>query len=157
MNTITLGKQQYKDLLKLIFIGDAVLTEFLEDRTYKEGDVSQHIYSQAKAFGLEDWITVFEADAVSPKRIFLHVDKEVEFTECLDDYNEEYFKEYLLNQIAFREAHVYFMKHLMSPGKYNAIPLMTKQQELYEKYAELFERDGLEMVEFVERVDPLLN
>jgi hypothetical protein len=59
--------------------------------------------------------------------------------------------------MAWRDAYAYFMDPLMSPGEYSGTLLVDKHWELIDEYNDLFDRQGLESLQFVEKLDPQLN
>jgi hypothetical protein len=155
MKSLKFTKAQYEKLIMLVSLGERMLNQLIipEDES-KDRELSEYIYTNAEKFGLADWVEQYDDPSMGH---MLSLDPEVECVGVIEDYNEMIFREYLIDNMAWRDAYAYFMDHLMSPGEYKGTLLVDKHWELIDEYNDLFDRQGLESLQFVEKLDPQLN
>ncbi len=100
--TITLTRDQYKALLKTVYLGEWVVNSphFSEEELDTDiVDIEQQIYSYAALAGKTDWIEFDETG-----RIFIPtVEMEAELFDDIDEYDIQNFWDYLVDNLATRD------------------------------------------------------
>ncbi|TAK56909.1 MAG: hypothetical protein EPO24_10490 [Bacteroidetes bacterium] len=138
--TITLTPQQYKNLVKTMYLGEWLINSWrMPDDTEKEIEaVEQVVYKHAGEAGLSDWIEYDDTLHLS----FPTLDMEEELMPYIDDYNEENFWDDLLENLANRDF-------LWTYGE-EKILAMTNEERLtlsspfHERYHNEFTEHGIE-------------
>ncbi|MEI6123160.1 MAG: hypothetical protein WCQ95_05965 [Bacteroidota bacterium] len=133
---LELSQDQYKELLKLIYIGDWVVDE---PENIVLNDLVQHIFSKSKDAGLEKMVEFDnELELFMPSMDF---DEEV--IDIVDDYEEECFWDHLIYRLADRDIHAKLGEKADSMTMEEKIDMLDP---VTEKYVKEFEKNGLDNV-----------
>lgn len=135
---ITLSKKQYKDLIKVIHLGEWLLNSYrIEESEMEFRDIEQHIYSYAKQFGLEDLIV---EDKVL-NGVYPTAKLEDMLYHYIEDYDNEAFWDGLIEQLATMDLLArYSEKRIINMDPFKRIDIIEKFKE---KYEEEFSKNGL--------------
>ena len=133
---LELSQDQYKELLKLIYIGDWVVDE---PENIVLNDLVQHIFSKSTEAGLEKMVEYDkELELFMPSIAF---DEEV--IDIVDDYEEECFWDHLIYRLADRDIHTKLGKKADNMSMEEKIDLLDP---ITEEYVKEFEKNGLDHV-----------
>ncbi|MCC7202117.1 MAG: hypothetical protein IT393_05550 [Nitrospirae bacterium] len=140
---IRFTKEQYEDLVKLVYLGTWMVNAFrTDDRVKKFDELEQYILSYFKEFGLKQSI-IYDNDL---KEYFVAKElEEGELDQYIDDYNNDNFWDELIYRLARRD--------LIREYGEDKVTKMTWQERLekeapfIEKYEEEFEEHGIERIE----------
>lgn len=135
---ITLNKEQFEILMRLVFLGNWVINgERSEGRFEDYDNVENAVFSQADKFGLAELVEHDEASSTwNASRHF-----EDDTLDLLDDCIEDVFWEELVRRLAWRDV-------LLTYGD-EAVEGMTEEAKIrlesphIEKYREEIEKNGL--------------
>ncbi len=131
---LELTKEQYKELMKLIYLGDWVIDE-PENMVLNE--LVQIIFEQSKEIGLGKLIEFDkEAELFMPSGDF-----EDEMIDIIQDYEEDSFWEHLIYRLSDRDLHVKLGKEAEEMSMEAKIDMLDP---LTEKYVTEFEKNGVE-------------
>ena len=131
---LELTKEQYKELLKLVYLGDWVIDE-PENMVLNE--LVQTIFAQSKEIGLGKLMEHNkEMDLFMPSGDF-----EDEVVDIVEDYEEDSFWDHLIYRLAERDLHVKLGKEADAMSMEAKIDMLDP---LTEKYVKEFEAKGLE-------------
>ena len=140
---IEFTKEQYENLLKLVYLGDWLVNSFRTDRVPEFEDLEKYAYSLAKDFGLEK-LVVLDSET-----------KEYLPADCLEElvnhyieaYDEDKFWDELCHSLGQRD----FIRHYGQAAiqKMKLEEMFQKEAEFVHKYAEEFEKHGLKNLEIV--------
>lgn len=146
MIEVRFSEDQFERLLKLVSIGTVVLSIYgrkeIEDEFW---DIEQFLYSKAEDEGLEDLYQYDEElEAFAPSEKI-----EDEIYEYLNDYNEDMFWQTLCTRLAIRD-----LERELGVSKVEEMESQKRIQmlaPLFEKYAEEFEKNGIDNLVLVKR------
>ncbi|WCL50354.1 hypothetical protein [Leptospira sp. GIMC2001] len=141
---LELSIEQYEALLKLIFIGDWVMSfseyDNPEPGENRMSEIAQYIYGQADTVGLGHLVTHDQnSDALTLTREF---EEGSGITEILEYYEEETFWEELIHRLAHRDFYRHFGETAISEMAIEE--RIEKETPFVEKYATEFNENGLE-------------
>lgn len=135
---IELTPNQYQTLLELAFMGNWIVNTNKQTDTEKAKEYEQLeklLFSKAKEFDLGVWA---DEDGC-PSRKFEEESPVYDFIEDYDDYT---FWDELTLRLAKRDLYKKYGKEALS--KMSAIERLAEEDELMEKYLDIFEDNGLE-------------
>jgi hypothetical protein len=130
---LELSPEQYKELLKLVYIGDWVIED---SENIVLNDLVQVLFSKAKDAGLENMVEFDkELNLYMPSQDF---DDEV--VDIVDDYEEECFWDHLIYRMADRDLSEQLGEKADTLTNEEKI---AKIDPLSEKYIKEFEENGM--------------
>ncbi len=152
---IRFTKDQYKNLIKLVYLGNWMINavRLIDNQIKKYNDLEQYILSFAKEFGLEKYI---EFDEEYEKFIStIDIEEDPELEEYRNDYDEEVFWQEMAIRLGSRD----FVRQY---GEEAIIKMDQKERFLKEQqhiitYEEEFEKNGIENLEALSKLDDILN
>jgi len=153
---IKFTKEQYENLLKLVYLGNWMINAIRsgakgDEQIEKYNELEQYIFSFAKDAGLERYIEFNERyDKFFPTRDF-EEDKEIE--QYLEDYNDEIFWDELADRLGTRDFIRQYGMEMIE--KMDSEERFLKQQEFIIKYEEEFEKNGIENLELLKKLDDI--
>lgn len=154
---IKLTKEQYENLIKLVYLGNwminAIRSGSEEDpQIEKYNEIEQYIFSFAKDAGLENYIEYDEEF----KKFF--PTQELEENPEIEQYREEYEDEVFWQELAERLGSRDFLKHYGEETikKMSQKERFLKQEEFIIKYEEEFEKNGLNNLEILKKLKEVL-
>lgn len=131
---LELSAEQYKELIKLVYIGDWVIDE---PENIVLNDLVQVVFSKAKDAGLESLIEFDkEMNLYMPSQAF---DDEV--VEIVDDYEEECFWDHLIYRMADKDLVAKMGDEAEKLTNEERIDLIDP---ISEKYVKEFEENGID-------------
>jgi len=131
---LELSSEQYKELIKLVYIGDLVIDE---PENIVLNDLVQVVFSKAKDAGQESLIEFDkEMNLYMPSQAF---DDEV--VEIVDDYEEECFWDHLIYRMADKDLVAKMGDEAEKLTNEERIDLIDP---ISEKYVKEFEENGIE-------------
>ena len=140
---IEFTKEQYENLLKLVYLGDWLVNSFRTERVSEFEDLENHLYSFAKDSGLGR-LVVFDEDT----KTHLPADSlEETVTHYIEAYDEDKFWDELCHSLGQRD----FIRHYGQAAirKMKLEEMFQKEAGFINKYAEEFEKHGLKNLEIV--------
>jgi len=141
---ITFTKEQYENLVKLIYLGNWMVNAIrIDDVIKKFEDVEQYIYSFHKDLGLERYVTYNQELGKFFPTNELEMESDVE--EYRDDYEDEVFWSEMTDRLARRDfirEHGEAVVRKMEP-----MERMKKEQPFIDKYDDEFCKHGIERLE----------
>jgi hypothetical protein len=146
--TINFTKQQYEDLVKLIYLGAWMINAHrTDDIVERYEDLEYYIMSFSKEFGMERYIEFDEElNNYFPTREF---EEDSDVARYKEEYDDNTFWDELIYRLARRdliktygEAAVFTM---------TTDELLEKEQPFIDKYESEFERNGINNLEIKER------
>lgn len=142
MVEIKLTKAQYKDLVKLVYLGDWMVNSIrTDDKVDKYEDIKQYIYSFANKGGLSRHIKFHsEHNKFFPTKEF-----EEDIDEYIDEYDNEVFWDELMHQLAKRDFIRKYGKDAIKEMTWEE--RLTKEYIFIEKYEMEFDGYGIENLE----------
>jgi hypothetical protein len=140
---IKFTKEQYEDLVKVVYLGSWMIHSFrTDDEIKKFEDLEQHILSYFKDFGLQRYI---EYDSSLDKFFSTRELEEGEVDQYIDDYNDYNFWDELIYRLARRD---FIKKYGESKIKEMSIEeRFEKEYPLIEKYESEVDNYGIERLE----------
>ena len=130
---LELSPDQYRELLKLVYVGDWVMED---PENIVLNDLVQHIFSKAKDAGLDKMI---EFD--DKYKLYMPTqDFDDEVVEIVDDYEEECFWDHLIYRMADRDLSEQMGEKADKLTNEEKIELIDP---LSEKYVKEFEKNGM--------------
>jgi hypothetical protein len=155
---IKLTKEQYKNLLKLIYLGNWMVNAIRsgadgDEQIEKYNDIEQHIFSFAKDAGLEKYIEFDEKYNKFFPTIEFEEDPEIE--KYRQDYDDEIFWQELADRLGTRDFIREYGEEVIE--KMDQEERFIKLQEFIVKYEEEFEKNGIENLEVLKRIDDILK
>ena len=154
---IKLTKEQYENLLKLVYLGNWMVNAIRsgaegDEQIEKYNEIEQYIFSFAKKFGLEKYIEFDEKyNQFFPTR---ELEQNPEVEKYLQDYNEEIFWQELAERLGTRDFVRKYSKEAIE--KMDPEERFLKHQEFIIKYEEEFEKNGIENLEILKKLDDIL-
>lgn len=154
---IKLTKEQYKNLIKLVYLGNwmvnAIRSGNKEDpQIEKYNEIEQYIFSFAKDFGLEKYVEyVEEFKEFFPTREF---EDDPEIEKYINDYDEETFWEELIHRLSWRDFIRTYGKEAVE--KMDIEERIEKGFPFEEKYRQEFAKNGLNNLEVLKRLEEIL-
>jgi hypothetical protein len=141
---ISFTKEQYENLVKLIYLGEWMINGIrTDDRIKKFEDLEQYIYSFYKDFGLEKYV---EYDEKS-KKFFptneLEMESDVEGYRL--DYEDEVFWDELIDRLARRDFIRQYGEKVIKKMEWKE--RMEKEDPFIERYDDEFQKHGIERLE----------
>ncbi len=131
---LELTKEQYKELLKLVYLGDWVIDE---PENMVLNVLVQTVFAQSKEIGLGKLMEHNKKmDLFMPSGDF-----EDEVVDIIEDYEEDSFWDHLIYRLAERDLHVKLGKEADAMSMEAKIDMLDP---LTEKYVKEFETNGLE-------------
>ncbi len=140
---ITLSKKHARLLMKHVFIGHWILTASKVERDKELDDFYGSFLSLAKAYNLGDGIEYSEATG----EFDLSSEKEGEFMECIQEYEDDVFWEELTDRLAARDA-----EERAGSEAFEAMESTERMRAVWkeeERYAEEFDRKGIQRLRIV--------
>lgn len=135
--TVTLAKEDFKLLVKHVALANWMLTSHEEEPDEKLEAFFSTMLGIAKKNGIDDGIE-YDEDA---KRFFLTEEREDEYHQQIDEYDEEVFWMMLEEVLSERDC---LEKHGEEKlGKMDAEKRYALLEQAQEKYAEEFEKHGV--------------
>ena len=140
---ITLTKEQYLDLIKIVYLGDWLVNSYrVRESDMELEDIEQHIYSYGKEFGFENLLKENEGSGkIYPTGKFDDM-----LSQYFEEYDNEVFWETLIEQMAIKELLSTLDKKEIS--RMSTIDRVMKLEKFRGKYETEFEKNGLKNVEF---------
>jgi len=137
---IELTREQYKELIKLVYLGEWLANAHCISREdEKFNDIANYIYSYAADFGLEDLV---EYDRKSREYYpTAEFDEDPEVRQFIDKYNNENFWDELTNRMAVRDFVRKYGKAAINKMTWEE--RIEKEDPFIEKYQEEFAENGL--------------
>ena len=134
---ISLTKDQYENLIKLVFLGDWLVNSFRTDRISDFDELENHIYSHAQAFGLEKYVLYDEgAKEYFPTDAF-----EQSVVDYIEEYDEDNFWDELVHSLGQRDFVRHYGRAAIQKMKFEE--MLEKEAPFVQKYADEFEKNGL--------------
>ncbi|HOY32215.1 MAG TPA: hypothetical protein PKW80_10085 [Bacteroidales bacterium] len=134
---LELSAEQYKELLKLVYVGDWVIDE---PENIVLNDLVQTIFSKAEEAGLKKLI-----DFDQKSGLFLPaLEFDEEIIDIVDDYEEECFWDHLIYRLAERDVENNLGEKAKGMSMEDKMDLLDP---LTERYLNEFEENGLDNVE----------
>lgn len=147
MIEIKLTKEQYEDLIKLVYLGNWIINASrTEDIIEKYENLTQYIYSFAKEAGLEKY---FEYDKKFNKFFPTEeFEKNTDIKDFLDEYNDEVFWQELIFRMAGRDLVRKYGEEAIRKMPFKE--RMILEYPFIEKYDKEFSENGIENLEIKE-------
>ena len=140
---IKFTKEQYEDLVKVVYMGSWMINSFrTDDEIKKYEDLEQHILSYSKDFGLQKSI---EYDSSLAKFFPTREFEEGEVNQYIDEYDDYNFWDELIHRLARRD----FVKKY-GEGKIKKMSieeLFKKEDPFIEEYEREVDDYGIERLE----------
>lgn len=129
--------EEYKSLLKLLYLGEWMHNAYNESEPSDVEKVVQKVFAKSKEAGLERMIQYTE----DLGKYFPTRNMEEIFHLLVEDYDESTFYEELPYRLAERDFEAKYTKSAIK--KMSAETQFLKKEELAEKYFDEFEKNGL--------------
>lgn len=140
---IRFTKEQYEDLVKIVYLGTWMINAFRTDDCIKKFDeLEQYIFSYFREFGLQQGI---EQDNDLEQFFITQKLEEGELERYIDDYNNDNFWEELIHRLARRDLLKKYGEDKIT--KMNWEERLEKEAPFIGKYEEEFEKYGIERIE----------
>jgi len=155
---IKLTKEQYENLLKLVYLGNWMINAIRsgaegDERIKKYDEIEQYIFSFTKKAGLEKYIEFDEKyNEFFPSREF---EEDLEMEQYRQDYDNEVFWQELANRLGSRDFIKEYGKEAIR--KMDQKERFLKEQEFIIKYEEEFEKNGIQNLEILKKIDETLK
>lgn len=138
---IKFTKEQYKNLIKLVYLGNWMANAIrTDDRIREFDDLEQYIYSCCKDSAIQKYI---EYDN-KLKKFFVREELE-EIDQYIDDYDDYNFWDELIFRLARRDLLKEYGENAVRKMSWEE--LLEKEAPFLEKYGEEFEKYGIERLE----------
>lgn len=154
---IKLTKEQYENLIKLVYLGNWMVNAIRsgapgDERIKKYDEIEQYIFSFAKDAGLEKYIEFDkEFNQFFPTREF---EEDPELEQYRQDYDNEIFWQELADRLGSRDFLRQYGEETIK--KMSQKERFLKEQEFIIKYEEEFEKNGLNNLEILKKLDETL-
>ena len=138
---IKVTKKQYKDLMRLVYIGNWLVNAFRMEHEHikKYNDIEQYIFSFAQEAGLKKYIEYVEKyGKFFPTR---ELEEDEEIIELIDEYENEIFWDELINRSALRDLINKYGEDTIK--KMSLEERIKKKSPFIEKYEREFEENGI--------------
>ena len=140
MGKIEFTKDQYAQLLKLVYLGNWMVNAHrTPDEDVEEyQELESYIFSKAKEFGLAQYVDI------SPEGIFptAEFESQEDLHEYIEDYDDQTFWDALIQRLADRKCYSLFTeKEIEAMDDIERLMLFARVEE---QYAEEFEKNGLD-------------
>ncbi|MBI3194719.1 MAG: hypothetical protein HYZ34_09690 [Ignavibacteriae bacterium] len=146
--TITLSKEQYKALLKTVYLGEWLINSHAvtdDEMEQDVEDIEQQVYSYAALAGQTEWIEFNE----SFLKFFPTLDMEIELMDYIEEYNDNNFWDELLDNLATRD-----LIEKYGEEKVNAMPVKEFSKlhfDLTKQYDDEFVAHNLDRLRIIKR------
>jgi len=140
---IRMNLNQYRDLLRLVYLGDWMANAIKESPPYLFEEVEQHILSYAKEAGM-DRSVVFDHES---KKYYQTADFDQEMQEIIEDYENYIFWEELASRLAERDLVDEIGEEAIE--KMDVLEIVKAKEPFLVKYYQEFEKNGLENIYIV--------
>jgi hypothetical protein len=140
---IRMNLNQYRDLLRLVYLGDWMANAIKESPPYLFEEVEQHILSYAKEAGM-DGLVVFDHES---KKYYQTADFDQEMQEIIEDYEDYIFWEELASRLAERDLVDEIGEEAIE--KMDVLEIVKAKEPFLVKYYQEFEKNGLENIYIV--------
>ena len=135
MPQLKLTNKQYKDLVKLTFIGEWVLNSYSVEPIFKDESIlTQHVFSKNSTFNLSNWFNKFEDGKYELKEEIV-----LSILPVVDQFSEYKFWDLLIEKLALRDLKVNLSDINVEELEDEELELM--EDELIENYTKKF-KDG---------------
>src|SRR5258706_5037296 len=137
---INFTQEQFKTLLKLIYMGHWMLTAHSNKPDKVMDSLASHIYSFAKSAGVGNLVEHDPTDGL------IYPSRQLEdlMTEAIHDYDNETFWDELIDRLADRDFLAKYGEQAIQ--KMSIEEKFTKFQDFKERYGEEFEAHGIERI-----------
>lgn len=143
---INLTKKQYKNLLYALeagssvygILGDMVSEEDYKQRSNQIQELKEYFWSFAQEFGLEELTDKYEDKTIPNEEL------EEEFQRDMDEYDNETFWHELTTRLGKRDFERTTTEAEMEEIRQNYGMYPDRIDDLYQKWEEEFEKNGLE-------------
>ncbi|PIZ74793.1 hypothetical protein COY07_00120 [Candidatus Peregrinibacteria bacterium CG_4_10_14_0_2_um_filter_43_11] len=144
---INITKKQYALLIKMLYLGDWMINaiKLPDDRNREVDEFFSYILSFAKEFGMEDMTDEDEGEFSASREL----DEDDLVQESMEAYNEETFWDELIDRLAERDFHRKYSTAEIRAMK-DWIERAGHTDEFRDKYAEEFEKNGLDRLEIAD-------
>ena len=154
---IKLTKEQYENLLKLVYLGNWMVNAIRsgaegDEQIEKYNEIEQYIFSFAKETGLEKYEFDEKYNRFFPTADF---EEDPEIEKYLQDYNDEIFWQELADKLGTRDFIREYGEEVIE--KMDQEERFIKLQEFIIKYGEEFEENGIENLEIFKKEKQDLN
>ncbi|MBI5216004.1 MAG: hypothetical protein HY960_09630 [Ignavibacteriae bacterium] len=146
--TITLSKDQYKALLKTVFLGEWLVNSHAatdEEMEQDVEDIEQQVYSYAALAGQTKWIE-FDESLLS---FFPTFDMDTELRDFIDEYNIQNFWDMLIDNLATRDLLEQFGEEKINAM--SKIEFSKKHFDLAKQYDDEFVEHNLDRLRIVKQ------
>lgn len=145
---IELTKEQYENLIKLIYLGNWMINAIRleEDRIKKYDEIKQYLFSFAKKAGLEKYIEYDKKyNQFFPTREF---EENTDIEQYREDYDDDVFWQELSDRLGSRD----FVKRcgIENIKKMDQKERFLKEQEFIIRYEEELEKYGIDRLEIIQ-------
>lgn len=142
---IEFTKEQFENLLKLVYLGNWVANaNRTDDRIKKYEEIENYIFSYAKQFGFGEYVGDEEKESGKfyPTRIF---EEETDIDRLHEEYDEETFWEELIDRLGDRDFYRHYSKDEIQ--KMTQDERFEKLYEFIDKWTEEINENGIEGLE----------
>lgn len=137
---IELTSDQYRELLKLVYLGNWMKNAHLDEGEEMPDEIEQHLYSYAPAFGCDD---IIDYDATS-KKYFPSSDLEDDCDTTVQVYDDFVFWEEMAWRLAERDfERIYDHTQILCMTE---VEIMREKQALADRYFEEFSVNGVQFL-----------
>lgn len=134
---IELSEEQYKTLVKMVYLGEWVSQSYNEEPTAEIEEIEQVIYSVAKGTNTENWLEQDE----KTKRFYPTVDMEEEMLEAIDEYDDYVFWDELVDRLSERDLLKEHGEEKLEKMSFE--DRIEKEDPIIEAYEEEFSKNGI--------------
>jgi len=142
--TIELTEKQYKNLLKLVYLGEWLSQSYAEEPSEDILDTVEAVYKLAKDSGAEKMV---EFDKEIGKH-FPTAKMEEEMLEYIDDYDDNIFWDELVDRMSEKDLINKFGEKKV--GKMSFEDRIEEEAQFIEKYEDEFAENGIERLKIQE-------
>jgi len=137
---INLTKQQYRNLLKVFYLGEWMINGFKIDEDQEINSLEQHLFSFAGAFDCDDWVEQDEkSNLLYPRR-----ETEEYMDQFLDEYSNLNFWNEMIQRLADRDFYSSIPEEELS--EMETFERIHQIDEIAGKYEEEFRKNQLKNV-----------
>ncbi len=138
---IEFSKEQYLDLMKLVYLGNYVVNTAMgnEEDIENFNKIEDFIFSKAKDAGLERFVEDIEED--NEKTIYASEELEGEVEEIIEAFEENIFWQDLVDLLTKRDVESKYSEDELAAMDMEKI--MDIESEIFEKYADEFDKNGI--------------
>ena len=135
---IELSEEQYKNLLKLVYLGEWVSQSYNEKPSTAIEEVEQAVYTVSKGTKSENLLELDD----KTKRYFPSIDMEEEMLETIDEYDDNVFWDELVDRLAERDL-------IKAHGEDKVVKMsfedrIEEEDPIIEQYEEEFSKNGID-------------